>query len=273
MTITVRRPTFDLADLPRTWIGGSWLATQYGNAGHVFIPVGEAFFIDTVKGFREAIDDPALRRDVNAFIGQESVHQRAHEDLWDLLRARGVPVDAYVRFVEAVRSVERFVPPVLRLSTTAALEHYTAAFGDAFLRERLDDAIPAEMARLLAWHGLEELEHRAVAFDVLRVVDDRYSTRLAGFVLGTGLLTVVPLVGVVINLTAAIGQRQPRPAPTERSAARSTARSGRRELRAMSGRFVARLARHVVDYLRPDFHPDQQRLPAEAATWAAALVG
>lgn len=252
VTITVRRPTFDLADLPRTWIGGSWLATQYGNAGHVFIPVGEAFFIDTVKGFRDAVADPALRRDVNAFIGQESVHQRAHEELWDLLRERGVPVDRYVRFIEVVRSVERFVPPVLRLSTTAALEHYTAAFGFSFLTEDLGSAVPPEMARLLAWHGLEELEHRSVAFDVLAAVDDRYVTRVAGFLLGSGMLAVVPLVGTALFAVADLrhGGRPGGAAPNP-------------DLRAITGRFLRRMGGHVADYLRPGFHPAHLVVPSD----------
>ena len=54
-TITVRRPTFDLADLPRRWVGGSALGTWFGNAGHVFIPLGEQFFIDAVRPFRERL--------------------------------------------------------------------------------------------------------------------------------------------------------------------------------------------------------------------------
>ena len=72
------------------------------------------------------------------------------------------------RSSRAIRSLEAHLPATFRLSVTAALEHYTAAFGSAFLTEDLHDAVPDEMARLLAWHGLEELEHRSVAFDVLR---------------------------------------------------------------------------------------------------------
>ena len=39
-SITVRRPEFSLADLPHRWVGGSRLGTWFGNAGHVFIPLG-----------------------------------------------------------------------------------------------------------------------------------------------------------------------------------------------------------------------------------------
>lgn len=273
VTITVRHPTFDWSDLPRHWIAGSRVATAYGNAGHVFIPLGEEFFIDSVRHFRDAVDGPGQRVAVNAFIGQESVHQRAHEGLWDTLRERGVPVDRYATVIGAIRSVEPRVPPTIRLSVTAALEHYTAAFGDAFLREHLDEAIPVEMARLLAWHGLEELEHRAVAFDVLQSVDDRYAIRLVGFAIATGMLTFVPLIGVAMNLAAELGQGDTPVAGGGRTTSidHSSATVGRRELRSMTGRFLRRLGRHVADYLRPGFHPDDRPLPPEAATWAATL--
>lgn len=257
--ITVRRPEFDLSDLPRDWIAGNRLATHFGNAGHVFIPLGEQFFIDTVKAFRDRIDDPEQRREVNAFIAQEALHKRAHEQVWDLLRQRGVPVDGYAAVIDAVRSVERFLPPAFRLSVTAALEHYTAAFGYSFLTEDLHTAVPDEMARLLAWHGLEELEHRAVAFDVLRAVDDSYPLRLAGFAFATGLLVWVPLVGTAMF---AVADRTPR------SHARRESRTG---LRRMSVRLARRMSRQLADYVTPGFHPARLRVPEQAAQWEAVL--
>jgi predicted metal-dependent hydrolase len=265
--MTVRRPSFDFSDLPRHWIGGSPAATRAGNAGHVFIPLGEEFFIDSVAAARDRIDDESLRDEVRRFIGQESVHRRAHEALWDRLRDDGVPVDRYAAVIGAVRSLEAHLPVGFRLSVTAALEHYTAAFGAAFLTEDLADAVPDEMARLLAWHGLEELEHRAVAFDVLRVVDDRYSMRLAGFAFATGLLVVVPTIGSVMFTVADLGpaartqQRRP-PAGERRSSA---------ALAGMTGRLLRRMGSHVVDYLRPGFHPDQMAEPAEMAMWSQRL--
>lgn len=256
--ITVRHPRFDLSALPQDWLAGSRAATWFGNAGHVFIPVGEEFFIDTVRHFRDEVADPALRADVRAFIGQESVHRRAHEQLWGLLRDRGVPVDAYAAVVRRVRAVERVVPPALRLSVTAALEHYTAAFGVAFLTEDLSDAVPPEMARLLAWHGAEELEHRAVAFDVLQLVDDRYVVRAAGFAVASALLVVVPAAGVAMFGLADL--RRNRPAGGRAHLGPATA--SRRELAGMSARFLRSIGGHAMGYLRPGFHPDDLALPA-----------
>ena len=49
-----------------------------------------------------------------------------------------------------------------------ALENFTAAFAHALLArpELLRDA-PDELARLWRWHSIEEIEHKAVAYDVL----------------------------------------------------------------------------------------------------------
>lgn len=269
--ITVRHPSFDLEDLPRHWVGGSRLGTWFGDAGHVFIPLGEDFFVDTVKAFRHHVTDPAQRRDVNAFVGQELTHRRAHARLWDVLRRQGVPVDRYAELIGQVRRLEDRLPARFRLSVTAALEHYTAAFGHAFLTEDLGAAVPEEMAQLLAWHGLEELEHRAVAYDVLCLVDDRYVLRVAGFAFATGLLLVVPGLGVALFAAAELAGAAPEVGPDPWSDDDRRA-DARRELRTMTARFTATMARHLVDYLRPGFHPRQLRPPAEAATWATRLA-
>lgn len=262
MTITVRRPTFDLTDLPRRWVGGSRLGTWFGNAGHVFIPLGEEMFIDSVKHYRGDITDDGLRREVASFIGQEAVHARVHESVWDELRDHGVPIDDYASMIRWLRDrVEPHVPPALLLSTTAALEHYTAAFGRAFLTEDIDGVLPQGMAALLAWHGAEELEHRSVAFDVLAEVDDDVVLRLAGLAFATFLLTAVPAAGVGLfglrdvlrHPLRALRPRRPTPA-----------------LVAMSARFLVDVGGDVARYLRPDFHPGDQPPPAAYEEWLAA---
>ena len=150
---------------------------------------------------------------------------------------------------------------------TAALEHYTAAFGSAFMTEDLIDTVPEEMARLLAWHGLEELEHRSVAFDVLGSVDDRYSLRLAGFLFATGLLVVVPAIGSVMFAVADLSSGL-RDEPRAAAAAPATSPA---VLAGMSARLVRRMGGHLLGYLRPGFHPDQMHEPAEMAQWARRL--
>lgn len=256
-TITVRRPRFDLDDRPRWWVGGSRLGTWFGDAGHVFIPLGERFFIDAVKAFRGRIDDEELRREVAAFIGQESVHSRVHEAVWEQLREHGVPVERYAELITWFReAVGPHVPEELQLATTAALEHYTAAFGRAFLAEDIAAAVGHEMAALLRWHGAEEIEHRSVAHDVLAEVAPGYPLRLAGLALGTVLLTTVPLVGVAMFAAEDLRRGRVR-AP----------QLPKLPLLGMAGRFLGSVARDVARYASPGFHPAHEPEPAAYQRW------
>lgn len=221
-------------------------------------------FIDAVRAFRGQVDDPELRRDVKAFTGQEAVHARVHEAVWDELREHGVPIDSYAGLIERFRAaVEPHVSPELLLATTAPLEHYTAAFGKAFLTEELDDVLPRGMAELLAWHGAEELEHRSVAFDVLERVDDGRGLRIAGMAMATALLTAVPAVGVGM-FALADGIRRPwsvlRPRVPDPVLVRMTAR------------FLVGMVDEVRRYVEPGFHPADEPFPDAYHRWLAAAV-
>ena len=262
MTITVRRPSFDLTALPHRWVGGSRLATWFGDAAHVFIPLGEQFFIDAVRAFRDRVDDDELRRELSSFIGQEAVHSRVHEAVWEQRRQHGVPVDAYAAAIRRFQTaLDPLVPAELKLAPTAALEHYTAAFGRAFLEEDLAPVVGAEMAALLRWHGAEEIEHRSVAFDVLDVVDDGLPLRLAGLALGTALLTAVPAGGVVLFAAAELRggrlglPRRPDPA-----------------LIGLASRLLVDITREVARYVTPGFRPGDDEPPAAYHDWVAATA-
>jgi predicted metal-dependent hydrolase len=262
VTITVRRPSFELTDLPRRWVGGSRLATWFGDAAHVFIPLGEQFFIDSVRAFRDRIDDDQLRREVAAFIGQEAVHSRVHEAVWEQRRQHGLPVDTYAEAIRRFQAaIDPLVPAELKLATTAALEHYTAVFGRAFLEQDLDPVVGAEMASLLRWHGAEEIEHRSVAFDVLALVDDGLALRLAGLALGTALLTVVPAGGVALfavdELRRGRFRRPRRPDPV---------------LVELAARLLADVASDVARYVGPGFRPGDDDAPAAYDDWVAAAA-
>jgi predicted metal-dependent hydrolase len=259
VAITVRRPSFDLTDLPHRWVGGSRLATWFGDAAHVFIPLGEQFFIDAVREFRDRVEDEDLRRELSAFIGQEAIHSRVHEAVWSQRREHGVPVDAYAEVIRRFQALlDPIVPAELKLATTAALEHYTAAFGRAFLVEDIAPVVGEEMAALLRWHGAEEIEHRSVAFDVLALVDAGLSLRLAGLALGSALITTVPAVGVA--LFAAEEVRRGRfPAPRRPDPV----------LVGLTGRLLGDIGRELVRYVVPGFRPGDDEPPSAYEDWLA----
>lgn len=142
--------------------------TQFMNALSLFFPAGERMFIDAVRAYRDEIPDPDLRKAATAFIGQEAMHSREHTEYNKLMDAAGLPaseLDAQVwAHTEYVKKHSSKVTPLLM---TIALEHFTALMGDTLLRH------PEQMAgsqenyeRMWRWHALEEVEHKAVAYDV-----------------------------------------------------------------------------------------------------------
>jgi len=116
----------------------------------------------------------------------EAFHTREHEDYNQGLRALGYDVDGLETLL--AKRLKGATKPLHRLAVTCAIEHLTTAFAATILAnpQILDAASPA-YDRLWRWHALEELEHRAVAIDVLNTVTasmpgwKRYALRIVVF--------------------------------------------------------------------------------------------
>ncbi|MAL98452.1 metal-dependent hydrolase [Hydrocarboniclastica marina] len=155
-----------------TWNKGHLHISHFFNALSVFFPVGERFFINSIRNYRNQVEGDQLKEDIGAFIAQEAFHGREHEEYNAALTKAGIPADRMERRVyNLLEFVKRWIPKSLQLGTTVALEHLTAVLGDMLLREpaQLEDAEP-HYAALWRWHALEETEHKAVAFDVFSQV-------------------------------------------------------------------------------------------------------
>jgi predicted metal-dependent hydrolase len=142
--------------------------THFFNALSVFFPVGERFFIASVRNYRGRIGTAELREAVTVFIGQEAMHGREHEAYNRLVQNSGMPVQDMEQLVDRVLDIARkLTSQSWQLATTLALEHQTAIIGDLLLSnpDLLVGSDPA-FRRLWQWHALEETEHKAVAYDV-----------------------------------------------------------------------------------------------------------
>ena len=168
-----RNRSFALRDpLAGDWHGGHAFQTAFFNALSLSFPVGEKFFVDSVKHYLPRIDDPKLQRDAAVFVQQEYIHRREHQRYNETLaEARGFDLQKleslYVR--EIKRANEQ--PPIARLAATVVLEHITAMFAAGSMRNPrwMDGAHPV-MADLWQWHAIEETEHKSVAYDVFLAV-------------------------------------------------------------------------------------------------------
>lgn len=256
--LRIRKPAFRFDDVPRHWFHGSPVASHLVNGLNLIFPAGERFFIRSVRRYLDRIDDPALLAEVRAFIGQETRHGMEHERYFGRLEEQGYAIRSFLAWYERVAYgiIEPLAPAELRLSTTAALEHFTAMFAERALNEAmLDNAHPA-MQDLLRWHACEELEHKAVAFEVLQRVNPSYALRVAGLAVGTSVLVLFWLAGA-----AALLRQEP---PGER------VRPGElREVRQRNPLANGDLARAFLEYLEPGFHPDKKDNRSLAAAWLA----
>jgi uncharacterized protein len=169
------------------WNAAGVHASTFYNTMSLFFPVGERFFIRSVRNYRDRIDDPRLQEAVTGFIGQEAMHGREHEEYNEHAHAAGLPVKAQERRVaRLLQWVERRRTPAEQLAATCALEHLTAILADILLREpRLLEGAEPRYRDLWEWHALEETEHKAVAYDVWRTVMGRnpgtYLLRVGSF--------------------------------------------------------------------------------------------
>jgi predicted metal-dependent hydrolase len=168
LIIHPRNVTFELADkAPRWWNGGDPIATAFFNSLSVSFPSGEAFFIRSVRHFRNAMP-AALKPQIDDFIRQEAAHSREHASFNDLARKAGYDISESEADVTARLAVAKDKPALIQLAMTVALEHFTAIMAHAALKDadRHLRSMPPEIAALWKWHAIEEIEHKSVAYDV-----------------------------------------------------------------------------------------------------------
>lgn len=230
-------------DIPVDWFRNNAFASMFFIGFSAKLPEGEAQFMHSVRLFQDRITDPVLQAQVRAFIGQEAHHSKEHEALNAMLESRGYSlkrIESSVRWHSQWQ--QKHWSPQEQLAFTVCAEHITALLSDYLLRRRpelLEQMAPV-MAKLWAWHAIEETEHKAVAFDVYdQLVADRgllYRT-MVGF-------TLVFLVSNTLH------------------AAELTIRHARwRDWRmwkagfALLGELLQETRSDYLDFYRRDFHP------------------
>ena len=166
LSITPRDRRFGRdAACARLWHGGRVEATAIYNALSTTFPKGEAFFVESVRAFRDAA--PAkLAEEIKAFTTQEAIHSREHDAFNKRAAEAGYDLGKLEAQVEKRLAVTRDKPPIVSLAATMALEHFTAILAHELLADpkHLEGA-DRETADLWRWHALEEIEHKGVAYD------------------------------------------------------------------------------------------------------------
>lgn len=198
--IKVRNPKWDYSDIDSLASLGQFSRLMWNTLSLVF-PEGERFFIRSVKRFQDQVADPLLQKEIKAFIAQETQHGRMHEMYNDQFILKRSPEEIAnrgprsARFQAFENFLVNYITPKLPLSMTAAAEHYTATWaGVAFDDERVK-RLPQSLKYLIYWHAIEEVEHKHVAYNVLKAVDGSYFVRAAGMVVQSIMMgTNLPLL-------------------------------------------------------------------------------
>lgn len=199
--IKVRRISFDPKQIDRYWFANSPFKTHLFNSFTLFLPDGEQYLIRNVGRQLKQINQPQLKQEVRAFIGQEGQHSIQHTKLWDNLRQQSYKIDSYISFVRFILNIlEQRLSINLNLAIIAACEHITTLFSEFVLGTEFIAEAEPKLKNLFEWHCVEELEHKSVAYDVFQHKSNSYLLRLIGLLIAHVLVLGLLNLGLIMLL-------------------------------------------------------------------------
>ena len=247
--LIVRQLLIDLeTPIAVRWNGGDAFTSAFMNALSMSFPVGEQFFIDSLRRAQKELtpdQQSAFAPELKGFIGQEATHRRLHQLFNQHLENQGMVNHWAPRALKRIAKVEH-MNVRHAVAATASTEHFTAVLAQWLLSNPafLAQAEP-RLQTLWHWHASEESEHRCTAFDMYKALNGNEEWRLRWMRMTTWFLLTDLLRQTVNNLwhDGSLFKR-------------GTWRSAWVFLFAKEGLFRASYAMWRR-YFRPDFHPSQ----------------
>lgn len=248
---------FDMTNVPKYWMNNDPWSTHWWNALLAAVPDGERWVMQCVRKNLVKLSDEKVRKAGIDFIKQEHYHAREHDIMNQAVMAHGVPVDQVEAAFKRIRTfLQKILSEDMQLSTMAAAEHFTGTISAVFVEnpEIFKDFDPA-LGAMIAWHMIEETEHKSVSFDVYQDAVGSYPKRIAGMVLMTGIfvaiseyqrLVLVAKDGHLFNWRSAI--------------------KGLKFQFTKPG-FMRLLVKHYLPYYSPNFHPWDHDNRAQLRAW------
>jgi uncharacterized protein len=248
--LVVRRLLIDLeTPIERHWCGGDAFRSALFNALSMSFPVGEQFFIDSVReGFMAlpAEKQAKFKEEVQGFVGQEATHRRIHAlfnghlDKFGLINKWGPRAQERLKLLGGA-------DPRHCLAITAANEHFTAIFAEWMLANHdLLDGCEPRLKTLWLWHSAEEAEHKSTAFDLYQALGGNHEWRVKWF----RRITYIFLSDLVFQTVANL----------RRDGTLWKWRTWKSAANFLFGRrgFIRNTVKPWREYFKPDFHPAQQ---------------
>ncbi|MGE8601025.1 MAG: metal-dependent hydrolase [Acinetobacter calcoaceticus] len=275
----VRRMNFDFNDVPEYWMNGSAGLTHFMTALSALFPAGEKFFIDSVRAVRyhpSIKDDKELQKEISAFIGQEAMHTQEHVNFNASAQKFGHDVEALEKFTDtaiqtAIQAFVKIVKPfgltkeMVDLTATTALEHFTATIASQLLVNKHIQELMTDqtMSTMWYWHAIEENEHKAVAFDVYEGVFGKgvkaYALRTSSLVFAMTLIFLIQSSFVLRLL-----KQDKKLNLDELSVIYKYAYSPSKGI-------ITGMAKEMLAYFKPGFHPNDLDTVGLLKTWKAKL--
>lgn len=244
------------------FFGNNLLASSMFVVFSAIFPPGERFFMESVRHFRDRIEDPILKAQVSGFMGQEALHGREHERLNAFFAERGIDIAMPERMIKFSLGLLEYLPKRQQLACTTMMEHFTAHLAEQWLTDdRFQRTSDPEMLKLWYWHALEELEHKSVAYDVFDTVGGTQKERQRAI----AYIVVALLPSILFSWGWLVAKDKDRFNFKEH-------RRGFKELFGRKG-FISTLIPHMPKFLGYKFHPSQQGTKELEKMWNEKLFG
>ncbi|HVK99362.1 MAG TPA: metal-dependent hydrolase [Dongiaceae bacterium] len=232
------------------WHGDDPVVTHFFNALQAMFPEGERFFMESARDVRDELGKdniPAeLNEQIKLFIRQEAMHGREH-DAWTtaLISLGYIGMEGFdLKLKRDNKWSRKHLKPLWRLSMTAASEHFTASLAHLFIYKRPDliEKAASPFRELLVYHAMEEVEHKAVCYDLYKEAKGGYFLRIFG------------MVFVTIDLLVRLRNRQEYLLKKDGLWTPAIQKKMRDLLWGRDG-IMRVLSPYLLQYFRPDFHP------------------
>lgn len=223
-------------------------------------PDGERFFVESLRNFRDDIRDPQLKQEIRGFIGQEAMHAREHERFNQALKQLGFDIETPQRYIKHALNILRKLPKDQQLACTVLMEHFTAHLATQWLsHEPLAKLSDPHTMVIWQWHALEELEHKAVSFEVYQqACNDSRLKRYVAF--ASTLMVLTPAVLGALFVVAYKDQCH-KNMPSVREGV------------GLIIDFIVPAIRQMPDFLSKNFNPLNDDTQALETEWHEKLLG
>jgi|TARA_R110002073_G_scaffold336545_2_gene535079 predicted metal-dependent hydrolase len=184
-------------NVTRHWFNGDPWTTHWMNAILAAVPDGERWVMNSARRQLSRLTHAGVKQEARAFIRQERIHAREHDEMNASCVAHGIPIDKCEAVFKVIRETfQHRLSDDMQSSVAAAFEHFTAIISSVMLdNPDMFDKTNPELRAMLYWHFVEETEHKGVSFDVFI---DASGGGLRGYTLRTSGMVFATLVGLPI---------------------------------------------------------------------------